>query len=159
MTLPFKSVDEILKCDHSRQSYGLVFSHVTVYFSMCCKMFLFSFSIWSTFRCGMDKMEGSICFCGVCFAACSTFQTILFQVRTSRIGYYTLNEELKIASTTEKHTMIQQDMVISPRLSLRGNDDMYRIVLTWGRQPKDLDSYLITPWPRKPNCESGMVSV
>lgn len=55
--------------------------------------------------------------------------------------------------------MIHQDMVISPRLSLRGSDDVYRIVLTWGRQPKDLDSYLITPWPRAPDCESGMVSV
>ena len=53
--------------------------------------------------------------------------------------------------------MIHQDMVISPRLSLRGNDDMYRIILTWGRQPKDLDSYLITPWQRKPDCEAGMV--
>ncbi|XP_073239284.1 VWFA and cache domain-containing protein 1-like [Porites lutea] len=83
-----------------------------------------------------------------------------YQVRTSRIGYYTLNEDLKIPTTTEKHIMIHQDMVISPRLSLRGTDDMYRIVLTWGRQPKDLDSYLITPWPGSsddPDCESGMV--
>ena len=58
--------------------------------------------------------------------------------------------------------MIPQDMVISPRLSLRGTDDMYRIVLTWGRQPKDLDSYLITPWPGSsddPDCESGMVGL
>ena len=58
--------------------------------------------------------------------------------------------------------MIHQDMVISPRLSLRGTDDMYRIVLTWGRQPKDLDSYLITPWPGSsddPDCESGMVGI
>ena len=57
--------------------------------------------------------------------------------------------------------MIQQDMVISPRLSLRGTDDMYRIVLTWGRQPKDLDSYLITPWTiqsEDADCESEMVS-
>ena len=53
--------------------------------------------------------------------------------------------------------MIQQDMVISPRLSLRGSDDMYRIVLTWGRSPKDLDSYVITPWPRDAECQSGMV--
>ncbi|XP_020616154.1 voltage-dependent calcium channel subunit alpha-2/delta-2-like [Orbicella faveolata] len=53
--------------------------------------------------------------------------------------------------------MIQQDMVISPRLYLRGSDDMYRIVLTWGRSPKDLDSYLITPWPHEPDCQSGMV--
>lgn len=53
--------------------------------------------------------------------------------------------------------MIQQDMVISPRLSLRGSDDMYRIVLTWGRSPKDLDSYLITPWKRDADCQSGMV--
>lgn len=52
--------------------------------------------------------------------------------------------------------------MISPRLSLRGTDDMYRIVLTWGRQPKDLDSYLITPWPGSsddPDCESGMVGL
>ncbi|KAJ7393926.1 hypothetical protein OS493_003595 [Desmophyllum pertusum] len=80
-----------------------------------------------------------------------------YQVRTSRIGYYTLNEDLTIASTTEKHVMIHQDMVISPRLSLRGTDDMYRIVLTWGRSPKDLDSYLMTPWPRDSDCQSGMV--
>lgn len=83
----------------------------------------------------------------------------IFQVRTSRIGYYTLNEDLTIASNTERHAMIQKDMVISPRLSLRGSDDMYRIVLTWGRSPKDLDSYLITPWPREPDCQSGMVSL
>jgi len=82
----------------------------------------------------------------------------IFQVRTSRIGYYTLNEDLTIASNTERHAMIQQDMVISPRLYLRGSDDMYRIVLTWGRSPKDLDSYLITPWPHEPDCQSGMVS-
>ncbi len=85
------------------------------------------------------------------------FWNIIFQVRTSRIGYYTLNEDLTITSNTEKHAMIQQDMVISPRLSLRGSDDMYRIVLTWGRSPKDLDSYLITPWKRDADCQSGMV--
>ena len=32
------------------------------------------------------------------------------------------------------------------------------IVLTWGRVPKDLDSYVITPWPRESECKSGMVS-
>ncbi|RMX46892.1 hypothetical protein pdam_00014505, partial [Pocillopora damicornis] len=80
-----------------------------------------------------------------------------YQIRTSRIGYYTLNEDLTIASHIEKHAMINQDMVISPRLSLRGSDDMYRIVLTWGRVPKDLDSYVITPWPRESECKSGMV--
>lgn len=96
-----------------------------------------------------------------CFLSCVDFcfsDNIVFQVRTSRIGYYTLNEDLTIASNTERHAMIQQDMVISPRLSLRGSDDMYRIVLTWGKTPKDLDSYLITPWPREPKCQSGMVS-
>ena len=79
------------------------------------------------------------------------------QIRVSRIGYYTLNEDLTIASNTDKRTMIQQDMVISPRFSLRGTDDMFRIVLTWGRTPKDMDSYLITPWPRGQDCDYGMV--
>ena len=53
--------------------------------------------------------------------------------------------------------MIPIDMVVSPRLSLSGNDDMYRIVLTWGKMPKDLDSYLLTPWPRGHSCHDGMV--
>ncbi|KAK3718988.1 hypothetical protein QZH41_013156, partial [Actinostola sp. cb2023] len=76
-------------------------------------------------------------------------------VRASRIGYYTLSEYITIA---EDHSqMIYIDLVISPKLSLKGNIDMYRIVLTWGKIPRDLDSYILTTWPTSDKCKLGKV--
>ena len=34
VVLPFESVDEILKCDHSNESYGVVLSCDTVYYAV-----------------------------------------------------------------------------------------------------------------------------
>ena len=36
VVLTFKSVDEILKCDHSNESYGAVLSSGAVYYTVCC---------------------------------------------------------------------------------------------------------------------------
>lgn len=79
------------------------------------------------------------------------------QVRASRIGYYTLSEYLTVAPDSGESKMIPLDLVISPKLSLRGNVDMYRIVLTWGNVPRDLDSYILTPWPTSAKCKQGRV--
>ena len=38
VVLTFESVDEILKCHHSNESYRAVLLHGAVYFSMFCKI-------------------------------------------------------------------------------------------------------------------------
>ena len=87
-----------------------------------------------------------------------TDSSVHLQVRASRIGYYTLSESITIPADGDRNTIIKQTMALSPRLSLQGNNDKYRIVLTWGKTPKDLDSYLLTPWSAGAQCKKGMVS-
>jgi hypothetical protein len=64
-------------------------------------------------------------------------------VEASHVNYLSLLDEVSLAPTATKTL----DFALSPLLA----DGEYRIVLTWGNNPKDLDAHLWLPFPAYPH--------
>ena len=58
----------------------------------------------------------------------------------TKTGYYTFTNN---GISIEQGQTLQYDIPLTPELALGGGN--YRIVLTWGENPRDLDSHLVTP--------------